>query len=79
MKKHKTLKILLIVSVIAAGCFFIPKKNDIHNLAFNNIEALAGGEGSSTGCMGTGSIECYGHYVEIKISGVRLVPKGEEE
>lgn len=78
MKKHKTFKILLIVSVIAAGCFFIPKKSDIHNLAFNNIEALAGGEGGgATGCMGSGSIECYGHYVEIKISGVSLDPEEE--
>ena len=78
MKKRNVFKILLIISVIAAGYFFIPQKSGIHNLAFSNIEALAGGEGGGmTGCMGSGSIYCSGHYVYSMISGVSLDPEEE--
>lgn len=58
------------------GIYFLntPDTTVTSRLAFENIEALAEGEGSGENykCYGTGSIDCYGRKVEEKITGFSL-------
>jgi hypothetical protein len=65
----RLIKFLFIVACIVAAWNFIPKKEaNIPDLMLENIEALANGEGSSgTWCFGSGTIECFGQRVDMRI------------
>ena len=49
-------------------------KTYMTRLAFDNVEALAEGEDAlpSFRCYGTGSVDCFGHKVEVKFSNYSL-------
>lgn len=72
--KRLTYKALFGVAVMIGICyFFMEEKSTIESLTFENIEALASGENESLfRCYGSGSIDCHGHKVEMKISGLSL-------
>lgn len=59
-----------------SGIYFLntPDTTAINQLAFENIEALAQGEGPGENyrCYGDGSVDCHGYKVEHKISGFSL-------
>jgi hypothetical protein len=64
---RRLIKLLLIAVCIAAAWHFIPeKKANMHDLAFENIEALANKEGSGAWRFGTGTVDCLGRKVELK-------------
>jgi hypothetical protein len=42
------------------------------DLACDNIEALASGEGGGFGCFSNGSIDCGGYKVKYKITGYSI-------
>lgn len=69
----RLLKISFLSTCIAAAFYFSTSENEeVHDLVFNNIEALASGEGSSDHCFGSGSVDCRGYKVDWKISGYSL-------
>lgn len=72
--KRLILKIsFLLVAIVGIYCFQEKENDTINNLAFENIEALAAGEGGgSTTCIGSGSIDCYGIKVDWKITSFSL-------
>jgi hypothetical protein len=48
------------------------QKVHFSEMALSNIEALADGEGDGyTYCFGSGTVECFGVKVELKITGLR--------
>lgn len=48
-------------------------ENNVSELANSNIEALATGEQTSpVFCFGSGSVDCYGVWVEMKIEGLSI-------
>lgn len=64
------------IALICLGGIYLFKTSDttiVNQLAFENIEALAGGEdGENVICYGDGSIDCHGHKVEKMITGFSL-------
>jgi hypothetical protein len=76
--KHLDLKLktICLLTGLAGGMFLYsenrPQKVCFSEMALANIEALAGGEGIGNGyCFGSGSVDCYGYKVEMKITGLR--------
>ncbi|GKG74099.1 hypothetical protein DXA15_22930 [Parabacteroides sp. AM58-2XD] len=68
---------LVLSSLLGAWyyCHTASQKSLINDLAFDNIEALAGnGEGSHENyvCFNYGEVDCYGDKVEVKYSGFSL-------
>lgn len=75
MKRKNVMKVILLVLCMAGGCLFQfgNKQAVLNDLAMDNIEALAGGEGTGGyTCLGSGSVDCHGDYVEIKVDGYSL-------
>jgi hypothetical protein len=77
-------KVLLIV--IALGAIYGASRylgtETVSELAFQNVEALAQGEGGfpeNFYCINAGDIDCYGHKVEDKYTGFGLDPERETE
>lgn len=70
----KKLKLAGLVTCLIAGCYFwSTPKNDLPSLLLENIEAVAYGEhGDRVNCYGDGSVDCYGHWVEMRIEGFSL-------
>ena len=58
------------------GLFYFnrPTKTCMTRLVFDNVEALAEGEDNLPNfrCYGTGSVDCFGHKVEVKFSNYSL-------
>ena len=57
-----------------AGCWLFNQSKEIplSELALENVEALANGEGHENyGCIGDGEIDCYGMKVAIRVDGLR--------
>lgn len=75
MKKKTVLKLLFIASCLAAmySLFYSHETNTLDSLAFQNIEALAQSENDAGAyCYGFGSVDCRGHKVKYKVSGLSL-------
>ena len=75
MKRKTLVKLILATGcLMAAYCFSSNNETtDLNKLAFQNIEALAQGENDEgANCFGCGSVDCRGHKVEFKISGLSL-------
>jgi hypothetical protein len=71
----KQLLKLCIVIIGAAFLVILSKKSrdyEWDDLVYNNIEALASGEGTGSLCAGNGSIDCGGYKVKYKISGYSI-------
>lgn len=61
------------VCIVAAYLGSRQAENEVTELVNSNVEALAGGEDYTTVfCYGSGSVDCYGNWVEMKISGLSL-------
>lgn len=74
--KRKTIKSGIALLCLLGGMYFhsiSSEKNELNNLAFKNIEALAleEGPGENFACYGWGEIECHGIRVERKTTGFR--------
>ena len=75
MKRKNVMKVSLLILCVAGGCLFQVgnKQTMLNELAMDNIEALAGGESSEGyACLGSGTVDCYGRNVEIKVTGYSL-------
>ena len=76
--KKKGIKI--IIAILCLGGIYTLFENDsneqLTNLAFKNIEALAQGEGGEVNyvCINYGDIDCYGDKVEDMYTGFSLRP-----
>ena len=75
-------KVLLIVIGLGAiyGAFHYFGTETVSDLAFQNVEALAQGEGGfpeNFYCINAGDIDCYGYKVDYKATGFRLRPDEE--
>lgn len=71
----KTIFKLMIASCVATAGYYqySQQENNINDVVFQNIEALAGDEHYvDIFCYGNGSVECEGIKVEMKIEGLRL-------
>lgn len=59
--------------LLTAGYLFNQHKEaKVNDMVLANIEALANNEGPALSCAGSGSIDCIGYKVEIKITGLSL-------
>lgn len=66
--KRKLKLVVGAICLMAAFCWENHKKNEMSTLSLENIEALASGEEESlVRCYGSGSVDCYGYWVEMKI------------
>lgn len=74
MKKTILKLTLAICLVVTSYYLYLQKNNGFNDLVIKNIEALAEDEyhEEDVYCYGTGSIDCYGDKVEMKIEGYRL-------
>ena len=73
MKKQMSKLLFIGVVLIAAYFSLIKEKSTVETLLLDNVEALASGEGGNRyWCIGSGSIDCYGHKVEYMIDGMNL-------
>ncbi|MCS2891206.1 NVEALA domain-containing protein [Parabacteroides faecis] len=71
--KNKLKLIGFMVCLIAGFYFWSNQKNELPALVLDNIEALAYGEhGDRVNCYGDGSVDCYGYWVEMRITGLSL-------
>lgn len=72
--KNKAVKGLL--CIFCLGSLYYANKSvqvEISDLAFENIEALAGGEGSGNYvCVGSGDVDCSGYKVREKLDNLSL-------
>lgn len=75
----KQMKILVAALCAASGiAYFMGDKitgdeEVVSNLALENIDALASGEGSGNiGCALSGDIDCFGHKVKYRIEDYSL-------
>lgn len=78
MKKKylKTLLVLACVSVATYLSMTSPSTPVINNLLFDNVEALASGEGNGDYfCIGVGSIDCAGFKHDKKYTYLSLRPQ----
>ena len=68
--KHLFVKLLIvfIAACIVAACPFLTVKiENTTDITLQNVEALASGETMEVFCYGSGSIDCYGAKVEVRI------------
>lgn len=58
--KRTLIKVTVLGILLAGGIYFMKEKNTtLSDIALDNIEALAAGEGGSMWfCRGTGSLDC---------------------
>lgn len=73
MNMKNKIKVLIGFSCLC-GAYYLsqPTEVDLTDLAFDNIEALASGEGSGNmKCYGVGDIDCLGYKVEEKVTDLR--------
>ena len=80
---HMKKKMKVLIALVCLGAVYLVTKEmenkPISDLAFQNIEALAQGEGFPENfyCINAGDIDCYGHKVEDKYTGFSLRPDEE--
>lgn len=74
MKKNISKGVIALFCLGSIYFFNTPDTTPTNQLAFENVEALAQGEGPTENyrCYGTGSIDCHGYKVDEKISGYSL-------
>jgi hypothetical protein len=82
--KKKGLKIAIVfICMGMAGIFWQNRQTvSLNELALENVEALAQGEGGfpeNFYCINAGDIDCYGYKVEDKYTGLSLDPERETE
>lgn len=66
-------KITFLLACVASAFYLGTSENkEVHDIAFNNIEALASGEGGSVHCFGSGSVDCLGHKVSYRFDNYSL-------
>lgn len=74
--KKKIIKLGLISLSLIGGIYLYStdlNKDNLNDLAFENIEAIAAGEaGGNFNCYGYGDIDCHGYRVERMYTGLRL-------
>lgn len=76
--RRTTLKLVLGATALMFSCYLYTQtqedEHDMTDLISSNVEALAAGEGTLVDvlCMGRGSVECAGYYVEEKIINYSL-------
>ena len=59
---------LFIIACIVAACPFLTVKIESGtDIILQNVEALASGETMEVFCYGSGSVDCYGAKVEVRI------------
>ena len=79
--KKKVLLILVGLGAIYGASHYFGTET-VSDLAFQNVEALAQGEGGfpeNFYCINAGDIDCYGYKVEDKYTGFSLDPERETE
>jgi len=68
MKTKIKLLLIVLVFCLIGGAYSLVEDQQIKDLAFDNVEALASSEGGSgTHCVGYGSMSCNGGYAEFKV------------
>ena len=80
MKKKVLLIVIALGSIYGASRYF--GTETVSDLAFQNVEALAQGEGGfpeNFYCLNAGDIDCYGVKVDYKMTGLGLDPERETE
>ena len=83
--KKKGLKIAIVfICMGMAGIFWQNRQTvSLNELALENVEALAQGEGygfpENFICFNIGDIDCYGDKVDYKYSGFSIDPERETE
>lgn len=68
-------KITFLLACVASAFYLGTSENkEVHDLAINNIEALAREEGSSGSvhCFGSGSVDCLGYKVSYRFDNYSL-------
>lgn len=70
--KRTVLK-FLVGSICLLGAYFYaqPEKENLTDLALENVEALAQNENTNYFCSGHGDIDCDGIKVKIRFDGFR--------
>lgn len=78
--KKKVLLIVIGLGVIYGASRYLGTET-VSDLAFQNVEALAQGEGFNENfiCINPGDIDCYGDKVDYKMTGLSLDPERETE
>ena len=81
---HMKKKMKVLIALVCLGAVYLVTKEmenkPISDLAFQNIEALAQGEGPENHvCFNYGDIDCYGVKVDYKMTGLNLDPERETE
>lgn len=70
--KRTLLKFLVgIISLLGAYFYVQTEKENLTDLALDNIEALAQGENTNLYCFGEGDIDCEGIKVKKRFDGIR--------
>lgn len=70
--KRTSLKFLVgIISLLGAYFYVQTEKENLTDLALDNIEALAQGENTNLYCFGEGDIDCKGIKVKKRFDGIR--------
>ena len=78
MKKKVLLIVIGLGAIYGASRYF--GTETVSDLAFQNVEALAQGEGPENHvCFNYGDIDCYGAKVDYKMTGFGLDPERETE
>lgn len=79
IKKEKNMSKFFKISLFAAVLLLVfyayvshGSYKQLPDLAFSNIEALAGGETGSDLCLDSGSVYCNGYYYRIKLGPYNL-------
>lgn len=77
MKKKVVLIVIGLGAIYGASHYF--GTETVSDLAFQNVEALAQGEGIKENyvCLNFGDIDCYGDKVDYKMTGFGLRPDEE--
>lgn len=74
--KKACLKITIGITCMVAAvcCLYMQDDRNVTDLVSSNIEALANEEGPMGGvlCLDSGSIDCYGDKVEMKVTNYSL-------
>lgn len=79
MKKKVVLIVIGLGAIYGASRYL--GTETVSDLAFQNVEALAQGEGFNENfyCLNYGDIDCYGVKVDYKATGFSLDPERETE
>lgn len=66
--------IVAILCLMAGYISIADTRNDkLEGLMLDNVEALANGEGNGAyDCLGSGTVDCHGHYVKYMIEGYSI-------